>query len=108
MWIKAHLAVAFTLAMASAALAAGAPSDSTPPRPPGDYEIAVAAVKAGNYARALPLLQKVVTAEPRLGYAAAGGIVGADLLPGRPLLDEIGADAGARRQCQRGPQQAQR
>ena len=65
MWIKAYLGVAFTLAMASAALAAGAPSVSTPPQPPGDYEIAVAAVKAGNYARALPLLRKVVKAEPR-------------------------------------------
>jgi Flp pilus assembly protein TadD len=32
---------------------------------PGDYDNAVAAVKAGNYDQAIPLLQKVVAASPQ-------------------------------------------
>ena len=40
-------------------------SDDKPASPPGDYAFGVKAVKAGNYAAALPLLQKVVGKNPR-------------------------------------------
>lgn len=66
---KSLLAVVLTLALASAALAAGSPSTSRPPaRPqaqPTDYDLGVKAVQAGDYARALTLFQKVVQADPR-------------------------------------------
>ena len=65
MFIRSILAVALGVFMASAVLAAGSPSESTPPTPPGDYEHGVEAVKAGNYPRALSLLRKVVVKEPR-------------------------------------------
>lgn len=62
-------ALAIVLGLASAALAAGAPSTSRPPaRPqaqPTDYDLGVKAVEAGDYARALPAFQKVVQADPR-------------------------------------------
>lgn len=57
------LAVALTLAVGSGAMAAGSPSPSRPQ--PSNYEVAVKAVQAGDYARALWLLQRVVKAEPR-------------------------------------------
>ena len=50
--------------MASTVLAAGSSSSSKPP-PPTGYDLGVKAVKAGDYARALSLLQKVVSANPR-------------------------------------------
>ncbi len=66
---KSLLAVVLTLGMATAAMAAGAPSTShPPPRPPAqptEYDLGVKAVQAGDYARALTLLQKVVQADPR-------------------------------------------
>lgn len=62
------LTAGFVLALASTALAAGSPSPSRPPAPqvqPTEYELGVKAVQAGDYARALTLLQKVVQAQPR-------------------------------------------
>lgn len=60
---------ALTLALASGALGAGSPSPSRPPAPAqpraSNYELAVNAIKARDYPRALGLLQKVVRAEPR-------------------------------------------
>lgn len=59
----------FTLALASPAMAAGSSSSSRPPAAPSartsDYDSGVKAVKAGDYQRALGLLNKVVQAEPR-------------------------------------------
>ncbi len=65
MLIRSILAIALSVSLASAVLAAGSPSESTPPTPPGDYENGVKAVKAGDYPRALSLLGKVVGKEPR-------------------------------------------
>lgn len=66
---KAIVAVVLVLGLASGALAAGSSSPSRPPAPskaqPTDYDLGVKAVQAGDYARALPLLQKVVQADPR-------------------------------------------
>lgn len=63
------LAVASILAVASGAMAAGPPSPSRPPEPsrprPSNYEMAVRAVQAGDYARALSVLQRVVKSESR-------------------------------------------
>ena len=62
-------AIALTLALVSPAMAAGSSSTSRPSAPPraepSDYDVGVKAVKAGDYQRALALLQKVVQAEPR-------------------------------------------
>ena len=63
MIFKSILMVAFSVAFVSVASVAWAmDSDNTdrPPAPPGDYELGVKAVRAGNYAAALPLLEKVV------------------------------------------------
>ena len=57
------LALALTVGLASAALAAGSPSRSTAPQP-STYDVAEKAVKAGDYNRAIPLLQKVVAKDP--------------------------------------------
>ena len=67
MIMKSVLAIMLSVAMASAALAAGSTSPSRAPRPspPTGYDKGVEAVKAGDYARALALLQKVVVANPR-------------------------------------------
>lgn len=63
---RTFLAVVLTLAVTSAAMAAGSPSTSRPPaRPPSPYDQGVKAVQAGDYTRALTLLKKVVEAEPR-------------------------------------------
>ncbi len=64
MIMKSVLAIILSVSMASAVLAAGAPSPSQP-QAPTDYDLGVKAVKAGDYARALSLLQKVVSANPR-------------------------------------------
>ena len=62
------LAVGLTLALVSPAMAAGSSSTSRPSAPPraqpSDYDLGVKAVQAGDYQRALALLQKVVQAEP--------------------------------------------
>jgi tetratricopeptide (TPR) repeat protein len=62
---KLCLAIALTLALVSHAMAAGSSSTSRPSAQPSDYELGVKAVQAGDYQRALALLQKVVQAEPR-------------------------------------------
>jgi len=65
------------LGVASAVLAAGSPSPSRPPAPrvqPTDYELGVKAVQAGDYGRALTLLQKVVQGDPR--HADAWNYIG--------------------------------
>lgn len=66
---KTLLSVAFTLALASAAMAASSPSPSRSPAPrqapASDYDLGVKAVQAGDYARALTMLQKSVQADPR-------------------------------------------
>ena len=59
------LATVLSLGLASAAMAAGSPSSSTKPAKTGNFEQGVAAVKAGNYERAIVLLQKVVAVEPK-------------------------------------------
>jgi len=64
MIMRSVLAIVLSVSMASAVLAAGSPSTSTP-RPPTEYDLGVKAVKAGDYARAFSLLQKVVVANPR-------------------------------------------
>lgn len=67
--IVAVAAIALTPALVSPAIAAGSSSTSRPSAPPraqaGDYDLGVKAVQAGDYQRALTLLQKVVQAEPR-------------------------------------------
>ena len=66
---KPLLIVILTLALIPTAMAAGSSSSSRPPAPataqPTDYDLGVKAVKAGDFQRALALLQKVVQAEPR-------------------------------------------
>lgn len=66
---KSIWVIVIVLGLASAALAAGTPSTSRPPaRPqaqPTDYDLGVKAIQAGDYARALPLFQKVVQADSR-------------------------------------------
>ncbi len=64
MIMRSVLAVILSVSMASAVLAAGSTSPSRPP-PPTGYDLGVKAVKAGDYARALSLLRKVVVANPR-------------------------------------------
>ncbi len=65
MFIRTILAIALGVSMASAVWAAGAPSESTRPTPPGDYDRGVTAVNAGDFALALTLLGKVVSKTPR-------------------------------------------
>ncbi len=65
MMSKSILAVVLSLALASTALAAGAPSTSERPTQPTTYDLGVKAVQAKDYARALTLLQKVVREQPR-------------------------------------------
>ena len=60
---KSILIVALSVALAwvvPAAWALDSENTDRPAAPPGDYELGVKAVRAGNYAAALPLLQKVV------------------------------------------------
>ncbi len=61
--------IAIVLGVASAALAAGAPSTSRPPArqpaQPTDYDLGVKAVQAGDYGRALTLLEKSIQADSR-------------------------------------------
>ena len=64
MIMRSVLAIILTVSMAAAAFAAGSPSPSRPP-PPTGYDLGVKAVKAGDYARAISLLRKVVRANPR-------------------------------------------
>lgn len=59
MLIKYLLAFVMTLALGSAAMAAGSTSSSKPENT--ELEIAEEAIKAGNYTRAIELLQKVVS-----------------------------------------------
>jgi len=63
------LAIALILALVSPAMAAGSSSTSRPSVPPraqpNDYDLGVKAVQAGDFQRALALLQKVVQADPR-------------------------------------------
>lgn len=62
-------AVVLTAGMASGLLAAGSSSSSSRPAPartqPSDYDLAVKAIQAKDYAGALSRLQQVVRAEPR-------------------------------------------
>ncbi|MEX2163253.1 MAG: tetratricopeptide repeat protein [Sulfuricaulis sp.] len=66
---KLFLAVVLTLTLVPTAMAAGSSSTSRPPSPPraqpSDYDLGVKAVQAGDYQRALALLQRVVQAQPR-------------------------------------------
>lgn len=66
---KSLFIVACALALASPAMAAGSSSSSRPPAAPSarttDYDAGVKAVKAGDYPRALGLLNQVVQVEPR-------------------------------------------
>ncbi len=73
MLIKYALAVVFALGLVSTAMAAGTSSSSTP-RKADDYELAVKAVKAADYGKALSLLRKVVAAKP--GNADAWNYIG--------------------------------
>lgn len=59
------LAAALTLGLTTAVMAAGSPSRSDRPGPQDTYSQAVDAVKAGNYEKALPLLEKVVARDPQ-------------------------------------------
>ncbi len=63
--VTAVLAILLTLGLTSSALAAGSPSRSTRPAQQDNYSQAVDLVKAGNYQRALGLLQKVVQRNPQ-------------------------------------------
>ena len=69
MVLKLLLAVVLTLALVPPAMAAGSSSTSRPPAipraQPTDYDLGVKAVQAGDYQRALALLQNVVQADPR-------------------------------------------
>ena len=60
------LAVVLTLGLVSTAMAAGSSSSSKRPsaQPPSTYQLGVKAVKAKDYNRAIPLLQKVVARNP--------------------------------------------
>ncbi|MCH9052097.1 MAG: tetratricopeptide repeat protein [Proteobacteria bacterium] len=60
------LAVVLTLGLVSTAMAAGTSSSSKRPsaQPPSTYQQGVKAVKAKDYNRAIPLLQKVVARNP--------------------------------------------
>ena len=61
MIVKSILVVALSVAMTAGAWALdSANTDRPEAKPPGDYELGVKAVRAGNYAAALPLLEKVV------------------------------------------------
>ena len=66
---KSLLIVVLTLALVPPAMAAGSSSSSRPPPPPiaqpSDYDLGVKAVQAGDYQRALALLQRVVQADSR-------------------------------------------
>ncbi len=73
MIMRSVLAIILSVSMASAVLAAGSTSPSRRP-PPTGYDLGVKAVKAGDYARALSLLQKVVVADP--GDADAWNYIG--------------------------------
>ena len=70
MLIKYALAFVLTVGLASAAMAAGSTSSSKPSK----LAVAEKAVKAGNYNRAIELLQKVVAAKP--GNADAWNYLG--------------------------------
>ncbi len=63
MLIRYVLALVLTLGLASAALAAGSPSTSKAPKQ-STYDVAEKAVKAGDYKRAIPLLQQVLAKNP--------------------------------------------
>lgn len=73
MIMRSVLAFILSVSMASAVLAAGSTSPSKPP-PPTGYDLGVKAVEAGDYARALSLLRKVVVADP--GDADAWNYIG--------------------------------
>ncbi len=73
MLIRYALAALLTVGLASAAMAAGSTSKSTP-RKAGDYELGVKAVKAANYEKAIKRLSKVVAAKP--GNADAWNWIG--------------------------------
>ena len=65
MLIRYALAFVLPLGLASAAMAAGTPSRSTPPKKVvSTFDVAEKAVKAEDYKRAIPLLQKVVAKNP--------------------------------------------
>lgn len=70
MLIKYALAFVLTVGLASAAMAAGSTSSSKPSK----LAVAEKAVKAGNYNRAIELLQKLVAAKP--GNADAWNYLG--------------------------------
>lgn len=69
MFSKSWLFTLLVITVSPPALAAGSSSTSRPPATPraqaSDYELGVKAVQAGDYPRALSLLQKVTQAEPR-------------------------------------------
>lgn len=74
MFNKFLLAFLLSLAVASSSWAAGSTSRSTPKRTLTSYDIAERAVKAGNYDRAIPLLENVVARDP--GNADAWNYLG--------------------------------
>jgi len=74
MFKKLVPALVLSLVVASSSWAAGSTSRSTPKRAPTTYDIAERAVKAGNYNRAIPLLEQVVAKEP--GNADAWNYLG--------------------------------
>ncbi len=61
---KQGLAIVLALGLASSAFAAGSSSPSRKPAPPDNYDLAVKAVKANDFERAIGLLQKVVKKKP--------------------------------------------
>ena len=61
---KYLLAAVLTLGLSSQSLAAGSGSTSTPKKSVSPFDIAEKAVKAGDYKRAIPLLEKVVARNP--------------------------------------------
>ncbi len=61
---KHAMAVLLTVGFVTSAFAAGSPSPSRRPAPQDTYDLAVKAVKAKNYERAIGLLRKVVRREP--------------------------------------------
>ena len=65
MLIRYVLAFVLTVGLASAAMAVGSPSKSTPAKKAATtYDIAEKAVKAGDYKRAISLLKTVVAKNP--------------------------------------------
>ena len=94
MTIKSTLAVALCLAWAASvpgALALDSEETERAPKVTSDYQRGVKEVKAGNYAAALPLLQKAIAKnEAVLSLAGGGADRSIDLTrPGTPQEGEF-------------------